>query len=123
MQIVPTRLHGLLDYLLSMLVIALPFVAGWHGVARWSFIALGGLGIAYSLMTDYEWGVVRVLPMPLHLALDAIFGAAMVVLAAVLDLRGYVWLVVAIGILAWVLVLITERRPGSPTPEIRGRAP
>jgi hypothetical protein len=29
---------------------------------------------AYSLITDYEFGVVRIIPMPAHLAMDAASG-------------------------------------------------
>ncbi|MBB5046604.1 hypothetical protein HNR60_001352 [Rhodopseudomonas rhenobacensis] len=36
MRIVPTSLHGAIDYLVSALVIALPFLVDWQGAARWS---------------------------------------------------------------------------------------
>jgi hypothetical protein len=77
LQFVATRLHGMLDYLVSALVIALPILVGWHG-ARWTFVALGCLGIIYCLLTDYERGAVLLLPMTLHLVLDAVSGIAMV---------------------------------------------
>jgi hypothetical protein len=35
----------------------------------------GGGATLYSLLTDYELGLVRLLPMPAHLALDAMSGA------------------------------------------------
>ncbi len=34
----------------------------------------GGGAAAYSMLTDYEFGLVRVLPMPAHLAMDAASG-------------------------------------------------
>ena len=43
----------------------------------WLPVALGIGTIAYSALTDYELGVVRVIPMPVHLALDAANGAVM----------------------------------------------
>ena len=36
---------------------------------------VGGAGTAYSLLTDYELGLVRAIPMPVHPALDAAKGA------------------------------------------------
>ena len=54
LRIVPTWLHGIVDYLVSVVVIALPFGFGWQGGARGVYVALGCIGILYSLMTDYE---------------------------------------------------------------------
>jgi hypothetical protein len=39
-------------------------------------LALGFAAITYSLLTDYELGALRVLPMPVHLTLDVLFGVA-----------------------------------------------
>lgn len=123
MRRLPTKWHGLLDYLVSALVIALPFLAGWQSGARWWFVALGCLGVGYSLITDYEWGAVRLLPMPMHLILDAAFGVAMLMLAATLDLGASAWAPAVIGGLALLLVVITERWPHSSPHTIRSTTP
>lgn len=79
------RAHGLLDYLTAAGLLVLPRALGWSGpVAR--FVNLMGLGtVAYSALTDYEWGVRRVLPFRSHLQIDA--ANALTFLAAPLFFR------------------------------------
>ena len=81
MRIIGTRLHGFLDYLVGLVLIAAPFLLGFAdgGAAEYVPVALGAAAIVYSLLTDYELGLVRIIPMPLHLGLDALSG---IVLAA-----------------------------------------
>ena len=77
MRIVSTKTHGVLDYLTSATLLAVPKALGLEDVptsARALKLAGGG-ATAYSLLTDYELGVAKLLPMPVHLALDAASGA------------------------------------------------
>ena len=74
---VSTKTHGILDYLTGTTLLAAPKVLGLEDMPS-SSRALkldGGGAIAYSLLTDYELGVAKLLPMPVHLALDAASGA------------------------------------------------
>jgi hypothetical protein len=77
MRFLPTRLHGVIDYLWGVALLATPWLLGYADVpaAKWLAIVFGVGAIIYSLVTDYEVGVLRLLPMPLHLALDGIGGA------------------------------------------------
>ena len=77
MRFIPTRVHGVLDYLTAGVLIAAPSVLNVrpHGMQRWLPVALGVGTIGYSLLTDYELGLFKVIPMPMHLALDAANGA------------------------------------------------
>jgi hypothetical protein len=77
MRFIPTRVHGVLDYLTAGVLIAAPSMLGLrkHGMQTWLPIALGVGTIGYSLLTDYELGVFKIIPMPMHLALDAANGA------------------------------------------------
>jgi len=77
MRFIPTRAHGVLDYLTAGVLIAAPSLLGFrkNGMQTWLPIALGVGTIGYSLLTDYEFGLFKVIPMPMHLALDAANGA------------------------------------------------
>ena len=77
MRIIPTQIHGLLDYATRGTLLSAPRLLGLDDVpasARALRLAGGGAAL-YSMLTDYELGVVKLLPMPLHLALDAASGA------------------------------------------------
>lgn len=88
LRVIPTSVHGVLDYATGSALLAAPELLRLKDVPRAALTPrLAGAGAtAYSLMTDYELGVVRVLPMPVHLALDAMSGA---LLAASPWLLGY----------------------------------
>ena len=71
-----TRTHGYLDYLVGALLIGAPWLLGFArgGAETWVPVAVGATTIAYSLLTDYELGVVRRIQMPVHLWLDGLAG-------------------------------------------------
>ena len=77
MRFVPTRVHGALDYMTAGALIAAPSLLGFRkrGMQTWLPMALGVGTIGYSLLTDYELGLFKIIPMPMHLALDAANGA------------------------------------------------
>jgi hypothetical protein len=77
MRFIPTTAHGLADYIVGLIVVGLPFYFGWIGTGRIAFVTLGLLAICYSLLTDYELGLVRILRIRFRLLLDALFGLAM----------------------------------------------
>ncbi len=75
MKLFSTRMHGVLDYLTAGTLLTLPRALGWsQGVTR--LLTNAGIGtIGYSLLTRYELGLVKMLPMQGHLILDAMSGA------------------------------------------------
>lgn len=77
MRFIPTRVHGILDYLIGVLLIAAPWLFDFSrgGAETWIPVILGAGAIVYSLMTDYELGLVRRLSMSTHLVLDGLSGA------------------------------------------------
>ena len=106
---IPTKVHGVLDYMTAAFLHTLPRVLGWSdNVTRVLDVAAGG-ATGYSLFTDYELGLVRRLGMPAHLGLDAVLGA---LLASSPWLFGFAdrvaWPHVGFGILAIAAALVTR---------------
>jgi hypothetical protein len=72
-RVIPTEVHGAHDYLASAANLAFPRLLGL-GDEPWAVLVprIDGLaGAGYGLLTDYRLGTLRIVPMPLHLALDA----------------------------------------------------
>lgn len=85
MRFVSTKIHGVLDYAAVPALLALPRLLGWSPrlTRLLTGSAVGLLG--YSLLTRYELGVKRILPMPAHLALDAASGGLLCAAPLLLD--------------------------------------
>lgn len=114
MQIIPTRVHGIIDYLTGFLLIAAPWLLGFAdgGAEQWVPVALGGAVIAYSLLTDYELGAANLLPVPIHLGLDALNG---------LLLLGSPWLFGFAETVAWPHVVVGAMEIVIPALTVRHR--
>jgi hypothetical protein len=77
MRFIPTWLHGVVDYLFVAKLLAAPRLLGWNKPATTTLtVAAGGL-LGYSLLTRHELGLLKWIPMPAHLALDGMSGAAL----------------------------------------------
>lgn len=111
MRFIPTVLHGVLDYLVGLGLIVLPFALGAQGPAHITLICLGLFAILYSFFTDYELGAVRILRVRFHLALDIIFGIIMLFIPTVFGLPPALGSpVYVIGLFAIILAAITKIR-------------
>jgi hypothetical protein len=117
LRIIPTKAHGALDLATGPALIAAPTLLRMNGNAGATIPprVVGSAATLYALLTDYEFGLKRVLPMRTHLALDAIGGLALaatplVTRASRRGLRH--WLPHAIlGANEVVLALTTKERP------------
>jgi hypothetical protein len=76
MRFIPTKVHGVLDYTVGGFIAASPWILGFaRGGAETKVPeAAGKAAVVYSLLTDYEWGVKKVIPMRQHLMLDLASG-------------------------------------------------
>lgn len=116
-RFLPTRIHGILDYLWSLLLASTPWVLGYNrgGAETWVPVGFAAGAVLYSLLTDYELGVVRVLPMRFHLILDVVGGALLILATWLLDLRDPARLVnLGFGLFSILAGLMSETRPFRP---------
>jgi hypothetical protein len=114
MQVIPTRIHGMMDYFVGALLAVAPWLLGFddHSAVTWVPVVLGVSVILYSLFTDYELGLVRRIPMPTHLALDLGGGVLLALSPWLFGFADRVWPPhVIIGLVEIGTVLMSRRIP------------
>ena len=115
MRFVSTRIHGIADWLLGALLIALPWLLGFArgGAETYLPVVLGAAGLLITFFTDHEYGIVRRIPMSGHLAVDALAGAALAVSPWIFGFVETVWLPhLVLGATELIAGLVTKTVPG-----------
>jgi hypothetical protein len=79
LRVIPTRVHSAVDHVVGPTLIAAPTVLGLDTTSPEGLLPrVNGVAASiYSNLTDYELSLKNVIPMRLHLALDAMSGAAL----------------------------------------------
>lgn len=121
MRFIPTRIHGIIDYIVGVVLILAPFIFGFDngGAAMWVPIIIGAGTIVYSLMTNYELGVAKVINMRTHLGIDAVAGAFLAASPWLFGFSELVWLphllvgLFEIGTALTTHLVPTEAEPGA----------
>ena len=125
MRFISTRAHGAIDYLMGVLLIILPYILGFADgtSAQWIPQIIGAALIAASLLTDYEFGAVRVIPMPVHLFLDVAAGLLLTISPWLFGFADRVfWPHLIVGIMEIGAGLTTRTVPEDATGLTGGRA-
>jgi len=111
------RTHNIMDYIVGVVLIVSPFLFGFANVsAAANLFMIGGISlIVYSLMTNYHYSIIRVVPLGLHMTMDVILGVLVILGPALFGYRDqitngqYAWHVI-MGIGAVGLVSLTRTR-------------
>ena len=114
MRFIPTKVHGVMDYLMGILLIASPWLLEFNrgGMETWIPVILGVGVIVYSVMTDYELGFTRTLSMPTHLTLDLVSGILLAASPWIFGFADYVYMPhVVLGIIEIGASLMTKKVP------------
>ena len=113
LPLIPTKLHGIIDYTASVILIALPWLLGFsqYSFAPWAFVMLGIISILYSLVTRYEAGYVGLVSMRTHLWLDILVGVLFIISPWAMDFTNYVYMPhVITGSIIIGLALLTKSK-------------
>jgi hypothetical protein len=114
MKPIDTKTHGYLDYIMGIFLIAAPFLFNLNvdGIESRILYIVGAMALVYSLLTRYELGLIKVIPMNIHLILDIISG---LLLAASPWIFGFADIVYAphliLGIIEISAALLTNSKP------------
>lgn len=76
MKRISSRAHGVLDYVVGVLLILAPYLFGFadNEPARNAAWIVGGGALLYSLLTAYELSIAKLIPYRVHLGLDIVAG-------------------------------------------------
>jgi hypothetical protein len=94
MKIISTKVHGVLDYMMGILLVASPWIFGFadNGMQLWIPVILGVFMLIYSLMTNYELGLSDNISMRTHLIIDFISGVLLAASPWIFGFAGEVYL-------------------------------
>lgn len=109
LRFVSPPVHGVLDYVAAIGLIAFPMLLQFSGIALWFSVAAGVGLIGYSLLTDYAYSIIRAFSFKVHLVLDLIAGAAFIAAIFVFGFTGLAAAYYAVmGVGVFVLVAVTD---------------
>src|SRR5947209_7709082 len=113
---IPTSVHGVIDYLSVPTFLALPRALGWNKKVTNLLTGIGLGTLAASMMTRYELGLFKIIPMQGHLALDMMNGVTMAA-APFLLLKKYersgtlIGVLMGLGAFEIMAALLTKTQP------------
>lgn len=73
-QIISTEAHGVLDYMTVGTLLLLPRMLGWSRSVTRLMTGAAAITFIYSMMTRYEFGMIKMMPMRTHLIMDGLSG-------------------------------------------------
>ncbi|QNF34631.1 SPW repeat protein [Adhaeribacter swui] len=118
MRIIPTRIHGILDYLVGIILIASPWVFDFNngGAETWVPVIVGIMVLLQTIMTDFEVGIIRKIPMVSHLRMDLFVGLFLAASPWIFNFHEVVWEPhVIFGIFSILASLMTRTVPATVT--------
>lgn len=118
-RFIPTKVHGVLDYIVAIALILAPMIFRFSDVggAAVAIPIILGVGLfAYSLFTNYEWGLIKVIGMPYHLIIDVVASLVLILspfIFGFINDKPNAWLPhIVVGITVILVVIFTQTQPG-----------
>lgn len=113
MKIIPTFIHGIIDYLFSALLIASPWLFHFNhiGMQTYTVDTAAAILLTYSSFTRYELSFFKSLSMRTHLWMDILLSALLAASPWLFGFAEHVYLPhVAFGITGLVIALLSKTK-------------
>jgi len=93
MKIVSINIHSMIDYIMGSLLLLMPTLLGFGdaGTAAWIPRFMGLFVLGYSLITNYEFSLAKMLPLPTHFTLDYLTALFLVISPFLFGFANIVW--------------------------------
>lgn len=105
--------HGVIDYLMVVILVIGPSVAGFTGKQAFFCYVLAGVHFVLTALTRFPLGVKKIVGFPLHGAIEAIVAVLLIVLPWLANFFAGVHsrnFFIAVGVLVAVIWLLTDYR-------------
>ncbi|ARS34250.1 SPW repeat protein [Pontibacter actiniarum] len=112
MRFIPTRFHGIIDYVVGLVFIIAPWLFDFSDVswATWTMVIAGIIVLLQAASTDYEVGVIHKIPMKTHLMLDFGLGVILALSPWMFNFDERVFMPHLIGGIFSILASLTTHR-------------
>ena len=116
MNIIQKHIHGIIDYLVALTLLILPFFSifpagNGAGVAC---ALLGALSVLQNLCTNYSMGAWHIIPVKIHLLLDALTSAMLIFTALFLTTTSSgSLLLICLSIIIVIQIALTKISPNN----------
>ncbi len=111
MNIISSKMHGIIDYLLIIFVAASPTLFKMEGSLCTITYTLAAIHLAVTLLTDFELGLIKIIPFRIHGLLEIVVTLTLAVLSFWFYRNGnefgfYFYMVLAIAIM--IVFILTD---------------
>lgn len=119
-RMINTGVHGVIDYMSAVALVVAPWLFEFQAQTGATMLSLAsGIAVtAMSICTRYEGGIIKVLPMRIHLWLDVAIGLVWIVSPWLLGAEGGARsFLIVMGIISLMAGLVTVQEPGPKSAE------
>lgn len=81
MKFISSKVHGLIDYIVVLFLLASPAYFGFTGLLAAFTYALAAVHLLLTVFTAYPFGLIKKIPLQVHGAIELLVGIALITLA------------------------------------------
>jgi hypothetical protein len=130
MKVIPTYVHGILDYIVGLVLLFAPAIFGFQHIGGAAVVIpqiLGAVIIVMAICTKYELGLFKLVSMKNHIVVDYVIGAFLAISPWLFGFGQFAVVVWAphliVGIALFMLALLSQTVPQAESVRLRQSTP